>query len=1831
MTDIAKEILQVNLEDEMRQSYLDYAMSVIVGRALPDVRDGLKPVHRRALFAMSELGNDWNKPYKKSARVVGDCFVKGTLVHTETGLMPVEEIAPGCQVQLSDGRLSSVVQCFANPPSAVIRVKLSNGYTFTVTPGQLFRVLRDDLTIAWEKAENLAGQRVLATSSRALVNPVDHHDMDKVRLAYIVGLLVAEGYLTDRGRSKRVAVNMVDREPLEFLYEFCVERGLSVSWREVAPAKAHYQPQHCVRLNGLAEAYEACQTTSPYKTVSRWILADRGFFAPFLAGFTDGDGYISDIGERASKREVVLVSTSEQLLIQIQAMLADSGIHACLTDEDFSTRAYGEGHLTRYHLWITGDHASRFGDLIYPHLKISRKRNSALQLVEWAGRVLNTTSECIPGRKIFEALSEHHLGGGWYQDQNGKKFRAGIKYPSGRKIRYDIDLHERDISFRQLEEWGVVAKLDRIGSPLAASLCNLINNYAVLSVEDVLNLDEIAETFDVQIADENHEFLVQGCAVHNCIGKYHPHGDTAVYDTIVRMAQPFSLRYMLVDGQGNFGCFTGDTKIELVDGSQKSFAELAQLPQHEVFHVYAVDDRGHIVIAEGHSSRVTRQNAELLEIVLDNGEVIRCTPNHLFMLRDGTYKEADELTDEDSLMPGVFDTAPVREGLNDYLRVFQPNLGEYQFVHHLADQFNVRNGLARPFNGPFVRHHINFDRWDNSPSNIQRLTFLEHLHLHSLQIKELWNDPAFREAQKKGVERYYQENPDASETRRQRFIKQNQDQTFRQQNGPRVAKKLRELYAENPQMGEMISERMQALWQDQDYREKMSEALTGIEKKPLSPENKMRVAQIISEKSRIMWSDPVKRVEITEAICCALASESVRAKISERVKQNWQDPNYRAKFHAEHFSRMAKVLWQKPETLILHHDKIEQQWQDAGFREAQRHGVQKSNAQRLQKNPQMMQEINHKAVTVLRENWQKPDYRKQVMRQKIAGYVQSLIKIFPNQEITPAVYESQRSAQWIPHLPKALEYFSSFEAMLEAGRNYNHRIVAKYTLGETADVYDITVDEHHNFLLTCGVFVHNSIDGDSPAAMRYTEVRMSRIAHELLADLDKETVDFIPNYDESEHEPTVFPTRLPNLLVNGSSGIAVGMATNIPPHNLGEVVNACIALIDEPGLSISALMQHIPGPDFPTAALINGNRGIREAYETGRGRVQMRAKTAIETDEIRNRQAIIVTELPYQVNKARLIEKIAELVKEKKLEGIAELRDESDKDGLRIYIELRRGESGEVVLNNLFQHTALQCVFGVNMVALVEGQPRLLNLKQVLEAFLAHRREVVVRRTLFDLRKARDRAHIVEGLAVALVNLEPLIVLIRTAADPAAAKAGLLERVWMPGVIADWLARTGADTARPENLPAEFGLSAAGYRLSPVQAQAILDLRLHRLTGLEQRKLLDEYQELLGRIVDYLEILTVPERLTAVIRAELQELHSSYNDPRRTVILPDEQNLNLEDLINEETMVVTLSHAGYVKAQPLSLYRAQRRGGRGRAATTVKEEDFVDKLFVASTHDTVLCFSNRGRVYWKKVYELPQAGRTARGRPIVNLLPLEEGERINAVLAVREFADDHFVFFATANGTVKKTPLSEYSRPRPSGIIAIDLRDGDQLVNVELTNGQCDIILFTDAGKAQRFAETEVRDTGRSACGVRGIRLGEGQKVIALIVVGGGTVLAVTENGYGKRTAVAEYPRHARGGKGVIAIRTNERNGQVIGAVQVENDHEIMLITDGGTLVRTPVEGISLVGRNTQGVTLIRLQGGEKLVGIEKIESIGETEAGDDSFVEDDDLAPNENDDEEAA
>ena len=810
-------------------------------------------------------------------------------------------------------------------------------------------------------------------------------------------------------------------------------------------------------------------------------------------------------------------------------------------------------------------------------------------------------------------------------------------------------------------------------------------------------------------------------------------------------------------------------------------------------------------------------------------------------------------------------------------------------------------------------------------------------------------------------------------------------------------------------------------------------------------------------------------------------------------------------------------------------------------------------------------------------------------------------------------------------------------------------VIGKYHPHGDQSVYDTLVRMAQPFslryMLVDGQGNFGSVDGDSAAAMRYTEARMSRLTHELLADLDKETVDFQPNYDEKELEPTVLPARAPNLLINGSAGIAVGMATNIPPHNLTEVINATLALIDNPEASISDLMEHVPGPDFPTAGIINGTAGVHAAYHTGRGRVRMRAKAEIEVDAKTGRESIIVTEIPYQVNKAKLIEKIAELVKEKKLEGISELRDESDKDGMRIYIEIKRGDAADVVLNNLYSQTPMESVFGINMVALVDGRPRLLNLKQILEAFIRHRREVVTRRTIFELRKARNRAHILEGLTVALANIDEMIELIKTSENPQMAKERMLARTWQPGLVGSLLSAAGAEASKPEDLPEGVGLLASGYQLTDIQAQQILEMRLHRLTGLEQEKLTDEYRALLDTIRGLIEILENPDVLLDVIRTELRNLKEEYGDERRSEIRQSEEDLDILDLIAPEDMVVTLSHTGYVKRQPVSAYRAQRRGGRGRSAAATKDEDFIEQLWIANTHDTLLTFTSNGRVFWLPVFQLPEAGSNARGRPIVNFVALEDGERIQAVLPVREYAADRYVFFATQHGTVKKTPLTEYAYKLARGKIAINLDDGDALVDAQLTDGKQDILLFASNGKTVRFDENAVRSMGRTATGVRGIRLAEGERVVSLIVAESAngaehegedeaedivelaadeaqivsdagndvpTILTATLNGYGKRTPLADYPRKGRGTQGVIGIQTTERNGPLVGAVMVDSSDEVLLISDSGTLVRTRASEISCVSRNTQGVTLIRLGEGEQLVGVVAVDASIDDDNGDD-------------------
>jgi DNA gyrase subunit A len=1262
----------------------------------------------------------------------------------------------------------------------------------------------------------------------------------------------------------------------------------------------------------------------------------------------------------------------------------------------------------------------------------------------------------------------------------------------------------------------------------------------------------------------NRPFRKCAGIVGEVLKEYHPHGDAAVYDTLVRMAQPWNMRYPLVLGQGNFGCFTGETKIALLDGTEKTFAELAQLPPEEVFYVYSIDAAGQIVVGEGRNARITRKDAELIEVELDSGAIIRCTPDHRFMLRDGTYKEAQHLSPDDSLMPGYFDTAAVKDGLNEYLRVMQPATGRYEFVHHLADAFNAQRGITPTFRGPFVRHHRNFDRFDNRPTNIERLDFLAHLHLHSQHAQELWADPQFRSAQRAGVRRFYDANPAARQQRRERMIQQNRHPAFRKINGQRIAPHLRALYATNPERRAQLAESMRALWQDPDYRERMSRALSGIQKRPLTLEQRREVSRIVSEKSRAMWGNEEKRAEIVAAITQAMASELVRAKLSAHASAAWRNPAYRAKFADQHFSRMAHALWRKPQTRELHRTKIAQQWTEANFRSAQRAGVQASNERRIAENPHLMRELAERSAEALRLKWADASYRQQVMRRKIAGYVSRLLKEAPDGKVTPETYMALRDANWIPAAAKVLDYFDSWDEIVAVASHYNHRVVSIRRVAERADVYDITVADHHNFLLAAGVFVHNSVDDDPAAAMRYTEAKMSAIAAELLADIDKNTVDFKPNYDGHGSEPTVLPARLPNLLLNGAAGIAVGMATNIPPHNLRELCDGITYLIDHPDATIEDLTRIIRGPDFPTGGVIQGREGIRNAYASGRGRIVVRAKAHTEETE-RGKLSIIVTELPYQVNKADLVKKIAELARDKKIDGITDVRDESDRQGIRVVIDLRRDARHLSVLNQLFKFTAMQSTFGANVLALVDSQPRILSLKQILQHYISYREIVITRRTRYELEKAEARRHILEGLTIALDHLDEVI---------------------------DTIRRSQNRETASNNLRAKF-------KLSEEQAKAVLDMQLGRLAALERRKVQEELVEVKRTIASLQKILANIGEVRALIKRDLAELKEQYGDPRRTEIQEAEAGeFTEEDLIPNDEVVVTLTQNGYIKRLPTSAYRAQRRGGKGSRGIATHEDDAVGHLLVAHAHDSLLFFTNRGRVFQLKAYGLPDVGRQAKGEHIRNLISIDQGELVTAVVCVPKFVARDYMIMATRRGEVKKTSLDEFAVVRSLGLIAMDLEEGDELIGARLVGARDQVLLITERGQSIRFEVQELRAASRTSGGVRGIRLDDKDNVVALCaVVPDSELLVVTTRGYGKRTPIGEYPTQGRGGGGVITARLTDKTGSLAAArILTEDDRDLMLISAEGTVIRTDWKSVAQSGRPTQGVRLMNMNGSDRVV-----------------------------------
>jgi DNA gyrase subunit A len=1271
-----------------------------------------------------------------------------------------------------------------------------------------------------------------------------------------------------------------------------------------------------------------------------------------------------------------------------------------------------------------------------------------------------------------------------------------------------------------------------------------------------------------------HNKPYKKCAriVGETLGKYHPHGDVAVYDTLVRMAQDFSLRYPLVDGQGNFGCFTKDTKVRLADGRLLSFEDLIKEDRvgKKNYTFTFNKENQKIEIARILSPRMTKKNAHIMKVILDNEQEIKCTLNHKFMLRNGVYREARDLKGGDSLMPIYHRLSTKRDDPNvvGYEMIYQPLFDSWEWAHWMADDWNLRNN-SYPKSAGKVRHHVDFNKLNNNPNNIIRLPWQKHWQSHyDLTSERHRKDKEYRSRIAAGRKRFW-DDPANRELYALRMILRNKrnwkDPAYRTKKITAI-KKLwgDEKYKEF--MRHASGENLKKLWQQEGFRSHLS-LLKSREMKKKWEDRDYRdfITNITRNTSLKIWSDPKHREYMSSIGKRRWDNPAYRQKMSKMAKNLWQDAAYRSRYPQDHFSKMAKKLWDDPSTVNLRRERTKKQWEDPGFRFKIIQGIVRGNRDRLTKDPHMMRDLNKKAIISLRKKWADPVYKQRVLRSKILGFVRALSKT--EVVMTPEIYE-QRRTNGIPGIKAAGKYFSSFEDMVvSAKKGLNHKVIKVEFIDEREDVYDLTIENTHNFALASGVFVHNSIDGDMPAAMRYTEARLEHITDWMLLDLEKDTVDFMPNFDESLQEPTVLPSCLPNLLVNGSSGIAVGMATNIPPHNLKEIAEAVTFVIDNPECEPKDLLKKVKGPDFPTGGIIRGAEGIKSAYTTGRGRLKINAKAFIE-EQKNGKEAIIIKEIPYLVNKANLIESIAELVQNKKIDGITDLRDESDKDGMRIVIELRRGSNANIILNQLYKHTQMQETFGVIMLALVNGRPRVLTLKEVIDEFIKHRKEVIIRRTKFDLAKAQDRAHILEGLKIALKNLDKIIKIIKESESPQAAKDELMKK----------------------------------FELSDRQAQAILEMQLQRLTGLERDKIEKEYLELIKKIEFYKSILASERKVLEIVKDETKEIAEKFGDERRTEIAPEAEELEIEDLIAEEDVVVTISHSGYIKRLPVSSYRKQRRGGKGITGADMKEEDFIEHLFIASTHDYMLFFTNKGIVHWLKVHEIPEAGRLSKGKAIINLLSLASGEKISTFVPVREFKEGHFLTMATRRGLIKKTALTAYSNPRKGGIIGIGLEKDDELIEVELTNGDDEILLATKEGKAIRFKESQVREMGRGAKGVRGVNLGKKDECIALIVVKPDqTVLTVTGQGFGKRTAFKEYRLQSRGGKGIINIKVTGKNGEAVGLKTVSDRDEVMLITEKGMIVRSPVKDIRATGRSTQGVRLMRLESGDKVASVAKI------------------------------
>ncbi len=1268
-------------------------------------------------------------------------------------------------------------------------------------------------------------------------------------------------------------------------------------------------------------------------------------------------------------------------------------------------------------------------------------------------------------------------------------------------------------------------------------------------------------------------FRKSAAIVGSCLGQYHPHGDMAVYDAMVRLAQDFSMRYPLVQGQGNFGCFTKDTKIILTDGRSLSFEKLIKEQRRSIRHWgYSFNqETKEIEIAEIKNPRLTRKKDKVIQITLDNGSKIKCTPDHRFMLKSGRYKQARDLSEQDSLMPLYSDDYQgADKNLRDYKVIWQPKQNIWSFVHRLADKWNLSQKIYSKRKGR-IRHHLDFNKYNNNPDNILRLKWEEHWQYHKKIAS--WrhkNDPEYIKAIAQGRNEYWSKkhNRQKAAQRRSKINKRNwQNPLYREKMIQAVKIAWQDLDYRR-RMSKNSSDNLKKLWERKDFQKLMSEIKSKeLKQRWQDSEYRAKMSELTKEISLKIWSDSKHREYISKLIRQRFENPKEREKQSKRAKELWEDKKYRAKFSKDHFSKMAKKLWSNPEIIKLHRQKAIQQWKDDDFRRKMATVASRNGKSRLAEDPQFINRLTNKAKVSLKKKWRDPSYREKVIKSKIAGYVFGLLSKY--NKITPEIYEGKRKNNGVPKLDNALKYFDDFDQLVSDARRYNHRIVAIKELKQKQDVYDLTIEPYHNFALDAGVFVHNSIDGDNPAAQRYTEARMAKIAGEMLLDIDKETVDWMDNYDGTKKEPIVLPAKLPQLLLNGVMGIAVGMATNIPPHNLGELIDAIIYLIDHPKATVKDLFQFIKGPDFPTGGEIYDKKGMIKAYSIGKGGIVNRGKAEV-IEAKKDKFQIIISEIPYGVNKATLIEKIANLVKEKKIEGIRDIRDESDREGIRVVIELKGEAYPKRIINQLYKQTDLQKTFHMNLLALVNGiQPQVLSLTGILEEYIKHRQEVVFRKTQYELNQAKERAHILEGLAKALDYIDQVIEIIKKSPTKGKAHANLMKK----------------------------------FKLSDRQSTAILEMKLQTLAGLEQKKIKDELKQLKELIKQLQELIKSPKKILAVIKKELHSLKANYADARRTrVYAKSLDNFNEEDFIPNEECIVILTQGGYIKRVNPKNYKAQKRGGKGIVGIKPREEDAVNHFLSASTRDNILFFTDQGRVFRARAYEIPEASRIARGQAIVNILQLAPREYITAVLNVSKDVDIRYLVMSTENGIIKRTKIDDFNNVRRNGLIAIKLRKSDKLKWADTATGEDDLMLITKKGQSIRFKETDIRPMSRSAGGVRGIHLRKDDNLVRMDVIDSReddkklNLLIVTENGYGKRTKLVSYKLQKRGGYGIKTAKVTQRTGDIaVSKVIGEAQQDLIVISQKGQVIKTALKDVSLLGRNTQGVRIMSLAKEDKV------------------------------------